>query len=143
MIWSLVILLRKLNGNMFWKIEKNELVKKPEVNRCACCGIIELGAKKNAFVNASGIIGKCNKCEESGCNRECKRIKQFLNSDETGAEKRFDKRVQSFKKDNKPVYKHHFWWFVHNCVAHPLIGMMPNKSTFEFHDWTSKKINGK
>ena len=67
----------------------------------------------------------------------------FVSSDETGAEKRFEGRVAVFKKEDKPVYKHHFWWFVHNCIAHPAIGILPNKSTFDFHDWTSKKINGK
>jgi hypothetical protein len=74
---------------------------------------------------------------------EKKKEEEFLSSDEAGAEKRFKKRVNTFKKEDKPVYKHHFWWFVHNCVAHPLIGMLPNKTTFDFHDWSSKKINGK
>lgn len=68
---------------------------------------------------------------------------EFLSSDETGAEERFESRVAGFKKEDKPVYKHHFWWFVHNCLAHPAIGVYPCKKTFDFHDWTSKKINGK
>ena len=67
----------------------------------------------------------------------------FMSSDETGAEQRFESRVSIFKKEDKPVYKHHFWWFVHNCIAHPMIGIYPCKKTFDFHDWTSKKINGK
>lgn len=67
----------------------------------------------------------------------------FLSSDEKGAADRFVKRVAVFKQEDKPVYKHHFWWFVHNCIAHPMIGLLPNKTTFDFHDWTSKKINGK
>lgn len=66
-----------------------------------------------------------------------------LSSDETGAQERFEKRIEVFKDGKKPVYKHHFWWFVHNCVAHPLIGVIPSVWTFDFHDWTSKKINGK
>lgn len=64
-------------------------------------------------------------------------------SDETGSEERFEKRVEEFKKESKPVYKHHGWWFVHNCIAHPFIGILPCKASFDFHDWTSKKINGK
>lgn len=36
---------------------------------------------------------------------------------------------------------HHFWWLVHNCIAHPMIGFAPIKSTFRFHDYTSDKIN--
>jgi hypothetical protein len=68
---------------------------------------------------------------------------EFISSDETGAEERFHSRIDSFRKEDKPVYKHHVWWLIHNCVAHFLIGVAPCKSTFDFHDWTSKKINGK
>lgn len=72
-----------------------------------------------------------------------KQSEEFPSSDETGAEQRFEGRVAVFQKENKPVYKHHFWWFVHNCIAHPMIGVWPSKKSFDFHDWTSKKINGK
>lgn len=68
---------------------------------------------------------------------------EYLSSDEAGAAERFENRVKVFKEQEKPVYKHHVWWFIHNCVAHPLIGIAPCKSTFDFHDWTSKKINDK
>jgi hypothetical protein len=68
---------------------------------------------------------------------------ELPSSDETGAEERYQSRIEVFKKDDKPVYKHHYWWLLHNCIAHPLIGVLPCKSTFDFHDWTSKKINGK
>lgn len=68
--------------------------------------------------------------------------KEFDSSDESGSEDRFNKRIENFKKVNKPIYKHHVWWIIHNCVAHPLIGFFPCKKTFEFHDYTSKKING-
>lgn len=37
--------------------------------------------------------------------------------------------------------QHYFWWFVHNCIAHPMIGVIPIKTTFRFHDYTSDKIN--
>lgn len=67
---------------------------------------------------------------------------EYPNSDETGAGERFVKRIAVFKQEEKPVYKHHVWWLIHNCVAHPLIGIVPCKKTFDFHDWTSKKING-
>lgn len=66
----------------------------------------------------------------------------YGSSDETGAEDRYQKRIATFMQEEKPVYKHHVWWLIHNCVAHPLIGFVPCKSTFDFHDWTSKKING-
>lgn len=40
-----------------------------------------------------------------------------------------------------PVIEHHFWWLTHNWAAHFLIGLVPVKPFFDFHDWTSKKLN--
>lgn len=40
-----------------------------------------------------------------------------------------------------PVIEHHFWWLIHNIIAHTLIGLIPIKLFFNFHDWTSKKLN--
>jgi hypothetical protein len=40
-----------------------------------------------------------------------------------------------------PVIEHHFWWLTHNILAHTLIGLIPVKWFFDFHDWTSKKLN--
>ncbi len=80
--------------------------------------------------------------DEDGEVKPKKEEKEYPNSDESGAELRFQKRIKEFKSEAKPIYKHHSWWFVHNCIAHPLIGVIPCKSTFDFHDWTSKKING-
>jgi hypothetical protein len=57
---------------------------------------------------------------------------------EDGSEARYDKR-----KAERPWLKHTAWWFVHNCVAHVLIGILPLKPFFEFHDWTSRKMHGK
>lgn len=56
---------------------------------------------------------------------------------------RFHNRIANFRKNNRSVLIHHFWWFVHNCVSHPAIGVLPVKPTFRFHDWTSDKINSK
>jgi len=66
----------------------------------------------------------------------------FPSSDETGSEDRFKKRLDVFRQDNKPIFKHHIWWLIHNCVVHPLIGFFPCKTTFDWHDYTSKRING-
>ena len=41
-----------------------------------------------------------------------------------------------------PRVKHYIWWLIHNLVAHPAIGLVPIKATFDFHDWTSRKLNG-
>jgi hypothetical protein len=38
--------------------------------------------------------------------------------------------------------RHYFWWVVHNIIAHILIGLIPIKTFFDFHDWTSKRLAG-
>ena len=60
----------------------------------------------------------------------------------TGSAERFPIRVENFKKKKKafPLIQHGFWWFVHNCITHPLIGICPIKPLFDFHDWTSVKL---
>ena len=60
-----------------------------------------------------------------------------------GSYGRFHVRLNKFKyyHDSFPKARHHFWWVFHNCIAHPLIGIMPTKKTFALHDWTSKKLN--
>lgn len=32
------------------------------------------------------------------------------------------------------------WWFLHNAVAHPLIGVLPSKWTFAFHDESARRM---
>ncbi len=34
-----------------------------------------------------------------------------------------------------------FWWVVHNAIAHPMIGLLPVRLSFSFHDWTSRKMH--
>lgn len=36
--------------------------------------------------------------------------------------------------------RHHFWWILHNCVLHPLIGVFPTKRFMDWHDWSSKRL---
>ncbi|MBL4845274.1 MAG: hypothetical protein JKY65_07100 [Planctomycetes bacterium] len=40
-----------------------------------------------------------------------------------------------------PRLKHSAWWIAHNCVAHIAIGLVPCRSTFWLHDWTSRRLN--
>lgn len=54
-----------------------------------------------------------------------------------------ERRALSGRKTVLPALTHHLWWFVHNAVAHPLIAIAPIKPLFDFHDYTSDKINGK
>jgi len=49
---------------------------------------------------------------------------------EDGSQKRFD-----------TVFKNHYgWWLVHNLIAHVMIGVLPIKACFDFHDYTSRKM---
>ena len=36
--------------------------------------------------------------------------------------------------------RHYFWWFVHNSVVHPILGIMPLEFVFKIHDYTSEKL---
>lgn len=61
---------------------------------------------------------------------------------EIGSHARFQERLVIFKKKEIPLQIHYIWWVTHNCVAHPLIGLLPwFEWTFDFHDYTSRKIN--
>lgn len=60
--------------------------------------------------------------------------------DETGSEERYHEHTEA--KTTAFLVKHRAWWLIHNLVAHPLIGVVPTKTTFDFHDWTSRKMNG-
>lgn len=53
---------------------------------------------------------------------------------------------EKIAEDGETMYfarVHHYgWWVLHNCVAHPLMGFLPFKIFFDFHDWTSEKLDG-
>lgn len=34
------------------------------------------------------------------------------------------------------------WWVIHNILAHTLIGVMPVRPFFRFHDYTARKLRG-
>lgn len=57
---------------------------------------------------------------------------------EPGSEQRYVQRLAE-----RPWVAHTFWWFVHNCIAHPLIGIMPCRLTFDFHDWSSERMHNR
>lgn len=67
----------------------------------------------------------------------------FKEMETTGSADRFPKRIEKFRKAEKkfPVLQHYFWWVMHNCITHFLIGIIPIKIFFKFHDWTSVKLN--
>jgi hypothetical protein len=48
----------------------------------------------------------------------------------------------AMRRETRPWLAHTAWWLVHNCIAHPLIGVLPRRPAFRFHDWTSRKMHG-
>lgn len=60
---------------------------------------------------------------------------------ENGSEERYHERLRKHQDSYGDRQRHLFWWLVHNCLAHPMIGVFPVGFAFRFHDWTSGKIN--
>lgn len=60
---------------------------------------------------------------------------------EDGSEERFRERLAKHDDAYGSRRRHHLWWLVHNCLAHPLIGVCPIRPFFRFHDWTARRIN--
>lgn len=56
---------------------------------------------------------------------------------EDGSEERYQSRLDLWTQK----WIHTFWWLVHNCISHPLIGVCPITLFFQFHDWTSHRMN--
>ena len=57
---------------------------------------------------------------------------------------RYYKRLRKFQhtyKGHNPRLRHYGWWLLHNVVAHPILGIIPCRLTFAFHDWTSSRLN--
>lgn len=36
---------------------------------------------------------------------------------------------------------HSAYWLLHNCVAHPILGLIPDDKTIAFHELTSRWLN--
>lgn len=47
------------------------------------------------------------------------------------------------KQSVVPWARYRFWWLLHNAIAHPLIAIMPRRTFFRFHDYTSRRMHGK
>jgi hypothetical protein len=56
---------------------------------------------------------------------------------ENGSGERYTER-----RKGRPWASHTLWWVIHNVVAHPLIGLLPFRPLFRFHDWTSERMHG-
>lgn len=63
-----------------------------------------------------------------------------MDFENTTAAERFVKRRDQYKKAGIPLAVHNGWWVIHNCIAHPMIGLLPSGATFWLHDYTSRKL---
>jgi len=63
--------------------------------------------------------------------------------DVNGAAGRYEVRKKWFQNDGEPNPKlrHQAFWFIHNCVAHPMLGLFPNRQAVQFHSLTSSWLN--
>ncbi len=55
---------------------------------------------------------------------------------------RFHNRLVSIilEKDNGYA-EYQLWWLFHNCISHPILGILPCKQTVKLHQWASLKLN--
>lgn len=60
-----------------------------------------------------------------------------------GAEYRHQYRINKWRRAERffPKLRHDAWWFLHNVVSHPLLGLWPSKEAIWLHDYTSQKLN--
>lgn len=60
-----------------------------------------------------------------------------------GAMGRYLARIQKFVTDKRPHprLRHHALWVLHNCVAHPILGLTASDPAIEFHELTSAWLN--
>ena len=58
-------------------------------------------------------------------------------------ERRYRHRIVKFIQDGRPLPKvrHLGYWLLHNCVAHPLLGLFPGWKTTQVHELTSLWLN--
>ncbi len=61
----------------------------------------------------------------------------------TTSAERYEVRLETFRKDGRPYpwLRHHAFWLIHNCVAHPLLALGPTVEAIEFHELTSQWLN--
>lgn len=87
-----------------------------------------------------GIRFLRRKARESWLRREPNAVE--LASGDTAAE-RLDERRRAFADRFGPmgVPLHGAAWWLHNCVAHPLLGLLPGLATVWLHDRTSDWLN--
>lgn len=57
-----------------------------------------------------------------------------------GSLERFNIRRRYFQNDKRPYpeLRHAALWFLHNCVAHPILAASPTVMAAEFHELTSQ-----
>lgn len=63
--------------------------------------------------------------------------------EEHGAAWRYEERREKWRAAGVRFaeIRHFGWWFLHNAIAHPLLGLSPNRATIWLHDWSSQHLN--
>jgi hypothetical protein len=58
---------------------------------------------------------------------------------------RFYQRLALFKGDGKayPRLRHFGFWLIHNCLVHPLLGVVPRPFVLDLHELSSRWLNQK
>ena len=59
------------------------------------------------------------------------------------SEDRYEARRKLFEGDGRPYprLRHYGFWWLHNCVVHPLLGLFPSNATVQFHALSSAWLN--
>jgi hypothetical protein len=108
--------------------------------QCGVCGVKTFGP--DAVENGWIVNDEVELCPEHAIDQGAtpRREAAIIGFDrpEPGSAQRYDERRKA-----RPWTAHRFWWVVHNVLSHPLIGLIPVKVAFKFHDWTSYKMHGK
>lgn len=73
--------------------------------------------------------------------REVRQLMFGFDKPEDGSEERYHDRWSLWTGAKLGGLQHYGWWLAHNLVAHPLIGLIPLKPLFAFHDWTSRRMH--
>lgn len=84
---------------------------------------------------------KLSPAEIRNFNTYKKYVSGNLYGDNSTSLGRFRQRVDNWMAVDHGYVTHHFWWLLHNCVSHPVLGLVPCQKTVDFHDWSSDKLN--
>lgn len=97
------------------------------------------GKKSQAKHKAKGL----RRAAHRKAKRDRRRARRGAGVKGDTAAKRFDSRCQAFEDrfGSWGALLHAGAWWLHNCVAHPLLGIAPGRATVWLHDRTAAWLN--